>query len=234
MSLHELAGKPAPRSLLANIPRLVSAYYTHTPDASDPDQRVAFGTSGHRGSSLKNSFNERHILSIAQAIAACKNLRYAGLQAYQGGAQHLRKVEERRAAMGAAVDGVQRTLALIATSRTYALPAVAVEAPTTVKFTVRAKLVLSCPPGRLTVKRPLTGPASAPSVVFSMATTGLMPSVMFTVALPDVPTVYAASGARSTITVSVPSAKLVSCKTGTAMRALVAPTLIVTLPDNVV
>lgn len=69
MSIHELAGKPAPRSILANIPRLVSAYYTHTPDASDPDQRVAFGTSGHRGSSLRNSFTERHILAIAQAIA---------------------------------------------------------------------------------------------------------------------------------------------------------------------
>jgi phosphoglucomutase len=69
MSIHELAGKPAPRSILANIPRLVSAYYTHTPDASDPDQRVAFGTSGHRGSSLKNSFTERHILAICQAIA---------------------------------------------------------------------------------------------------------------------------------------------------------------------
>lgn len=69
MSIHELAGKPAPRSLLANIPRLVSAYYTHRPDASEPDQRVAFGTSGHRGTSLKNSFNERHILAICQAIA---------------------------------------------------------------------------------------------------------------------------------------------------------------------
>jgi len=69
MNPHELAGKPAPRSLLANIPRLVSAYYTHRPDASDPGQRVAFGTSGHRGSSLINSFNERHILAIAQAIA---------------------------------------------------------------------------------------------------------------------------------------------------------------------
>ncbi len=75
MSLHELAGKPAPRSLLANIPRLVSAYYTHTPDASDPDQRVAFGTSGHRGSSLRNSFNERHILAIAQAIAEYRKSR---------------------------------------------------------------------------------------------------------------------------------------------------------------
>ena len=69
MSLHELAGKPAPRSLLANIPRLVSAYYTRTPDPSDPDQRVSFGTSGHRGSSLRNSFTERHILAICQAVA---------------------------------------------------------------------------------------------------------------------------------------------------------------------
>ncbi|HBF43914.1 MAG TPA: phosphoglucomutase, alpha-D-glucose phosphate-specific [Desulfobacteraceae bacterium] len=66
--VHELAGKPAPKSLLANIPRLVSAYYTRKPDVSDPTHRVAFGTSGHRGSSLKNSFNEGHILAICQAI----------------------------------------------------------------------------------------------------------------------------------------------------------------------
>ena len=68
MSVHELAGKPAPRSILANIPRLISAYYTHKPDVSDPAQRVAFGTSGHRGSSLRNSFNEGHILAISRAI----------------------------------------------------------------------------------------------------------------------------------------------------------------------
>ena len=68
MSLHELAGKPAPRSILANIPRLVSAYYTHKPDTSDPAERVAFGTSGHRGSPLRNSFNEGHVLAISQAI----------------------------------------------------------------------------------------------------------------------------------------------------------------------
>ena len=66
--VHELAGKPVPRSLLANIPRLVSAYYTHRPDVTDPAHRVAFGTSGHRGSSLKHSFNEDHILAICQAI----------------------------------------------------------------------------------------------------------------------------------------------------------------------
>ena len=68
MSLHELAGKPAPRSILVNLPRLVAEYYTNKPDVSEAAQRVAFGTSGHRGSSLNNSFNEAHILAISQAI----------------------------------------------------------------------------------------------------------------------------------------------------------------------
>jgi len=68
MALNPLAGKPAPREVLQNIPRLVSAYYTHTPDPDNPAHQVAFGTSGHRGSSLKNSFNEQHILAISQAI----------------------------------------------------------------------------------------------------------------------------------------------------------------------
>ena len=63
-----LAGKPAPRSLLVNVPRLVSAYYTGVPDPSVPSQRVAFGTSGHRGSSFELSFNEWHVLAITQAI----------------------------------------------------------------------------------------------------------------------------------------------------------------------
>ena len=68
MKLHELAGKPAPRSILENIPRLIAAYYSRKPDVSEPTQLVAFGTSGHRGSSLKNSFNEAHILAVSQAI----------------------------------------------------------------------------------------------------------------------------------------------------------------------
>jgi len=68
MPLHPLAGKPAPRELLVNVPRLVSAYFTYRPDPDDPAQRVAFGTSGHRGSALKSAFNEPHILAIAQAI----------------------------------------------------------------------------------------------------------------------------------------------------------------------
>lgn len=66
--VHPLAGKPAPRSLLVNVPRLISAYYTGRPDPSQPSQRVAFGTSGHRGSSLTDAFNEAHLLAIAQAV----------------------------------------------------------------------------------------------------------------------------------------------------------------------
>lgn len=68
MSLHPLAGKPAPATLLENIPRLVSCYYSLQPDPDDPDHRVAFGTSGHRGSSLDCRFNEAHILATTQAI----------------------------------------------------------------------------------------------------------------------------------------------------------------------
>ena len=71
------AGKPVAPSALANIPRLVTAYFAGKPDPADPAQRVAFGTSGHRGSSLKNSFNEDHILATTQAI--CDYRREAGL-----------------------------------------------------------------------------------------------------------------------------------------------------------
>ena len=64
-----LAGQPAPLDLLVNVPRLISAYYTGRPDPSVPAQRVAFGTSGHRGSSFDDAFNEWHVLAISQAIA---------------------------------------------------------------------------------------------------------------------------------------------------------------------
>ena len=69
MALSELAGKPAPHDLLTNIPRLIAAYYTEKPDPAEISHRVSFGTSGHRGSSLKGTFNEDHILAICQAIA---------------------------------------------------------------------------------------------------------------------------------------------------------------------
>jgi phosphoglucomutase len=68
MKIHPMAGQPAPSSRLVNIPRLVTAYYTERPDPSLPGQRVLFGTSGHRGSSLEAGFNEPHILAITQAI----------------------------------------------------------------------------------------------------------------------------------------------------------------------
>ncbi len=63
-----LAGKPATSSMLVNVPDLISAYYNEIPDATAPEQQVSFGTSGHRGSSLAKTFNERHILAITQAI----------------------------------------------------------------------------------------------------------------------------------------------------------------------
>lgn len=69
MALHPHAGKPARLEDLTNIPRLMSAYYLNKPDMSIPEQRVAFGTSGHRGSSLNSAFTESHILAISQAIA---------------------------------------------------------------------------------------------------------------------------------------------------------------------
>src|SRR5262249_33127361 len=68
MPLHPLAGKPAPRELLVDLPKLESAYYDRQPNLDDPQQLVSFGTSGHRGTSLIGTFTEAHILAITQAI----------------------------------------------------------------------------------------------------------------------------------------------------------------------
>ena len=68
MNVSNLAGKPADLAFLVNVPNLVTAYYTETPDPLVPGQRVVFGTSGHRGSAFEKSFNEWHILAISQAI----------------------------------------------------------------------------------------------------------------------------------------------------------------------
>ena len=72
-----LAGKPAPASMLVNVPRLVTAYFSGKPDPAVASQRVAFGTSGHRGSAFNNAFNEAHILAISQAL--CDHRRRAGI-----------------------------------------------------------------------------------------------------------------------------------------------------------
>src|SRR6202162_5553843 len=75
--INPLAGKPAVPSMLANIPRLVTAYFAGKPDPQVAAQRVAFGTSGHRGSAFNNAFNEAHILAISQAL--CDHRQAAGI-----------------------------------------------------------------------------------------------------------------------------------------------------------
>ncbi|WP_462325429.1 phosphoglucomutase (alpha-D-glucose-1,6-bisphosphate-dependent) [Desulfoplanes sp.] len=79
MSTHPLAGHKAPRNILTDIPALIAAYYERKPDPSAPRQSIAFGTSGHRGSSVKKTFNQDHILAICQAI--CE---YRRVQGYSG------------------------------------------------------------------------------------------------------------------------------------------------------
>ena len=68
MAIHPDAGRPVAKENLIDVAELISCYYQSTPDISNPDEKVAFGTSGHRGTSLKSSFNEDHIIAIAQAI----------------------------------------------------------------------------------------------------------------------------------------------------------------------
>jgi phosphoglucomutase len=75
--MHPLAGRPAPRALLANIPRLVTAYFSAKPDPAQAAERIAFGTSGHRGSALLRSFNEDHIAAATQAV--CDNRKQRGV-----------------------------------------------------------------------------------------------------------------------------------------------------------
>jgi phosphoglucomutase len=74
---HPLAGRPAPKELLVDVADLVRRYFAEAPDPSNPAERVAFGTSGHRGSSLRRSFNEAHILAVAQAV--CEHRARAGV-----------------------------------------------------------------------------------------------------------------------------------------------------------
>ena len=77
VNVSPLAGKVAPASMLVNVPRLMTAYFVGQPDLAVPSQRVAFGTSGHRGSSFNNAFNEAHILAISQAL--CDYRRRCGI-----------------------------------------------------------------------------------------------------------------------------------------------------------
>ncbi|HEY2684474.1 MAG TPA: phosphoglucomutase (alpha-D-glucose-1,6-bisphosphate-dependent) [Steroidobacteraceae bacterium] len=86
--LHPLAGKPAPAASLVDVPRLVTAYYTERPDPEVASQRVAFGTSGHRGTSFDAAFNEGHVLAITQAICEYRQQQRIGGPLFIGSDTH--------------------------------------------------------------------------------------------------------------------------------------------------
>jgi phosphoglucomutase len=88
MSIHPLAGKPAPASVLIDPEKLRAEYYARKPDLADPAQRVSFGTSGHRGSPLRGSFNEFHILATTQAICDYRKREAIGGPLYLGRDTH--------------------------------------------------------------------------------------------------------------------------------------------------
>src|SRR5580765_7931205 len=106
--LSPLAGKPAPKELLVDVARLEREYFERKPDVSDRNQLVAFGTSGHRGSSLHGAFNEAHILAITQAI--CEYRRQQGTDGplYMGKDTHALSAPAQRTALEVlAANGVE-------------------------------------------------------------------------------------------------------------------------------
>jgi phosphoglucomutase len=112
MKISPLAGKPAEPSILVDVPTLIAAYYTETPDPSVPAQRVAFGTSGHRGSSLQRSFNEQHILAISQAICLYRKQQQIDGPLFLGMDTHALSVPAMRTALEVlAANGVEVMLA---------------------------------------------------------------------------------------------------------------------------
>src|SRR5262245_11709157 len=107
MAISPLAGKPAPHGMLVDLARLERAYYERTPDAENPDERVSFGTSGHRGSSPRGSFNEAHILAITQAICEYRRSQGTDGPLYLGKDTHaLSRPAERTALEVLAANGV--------------------------------------------------------------------------------------------------------------------------------
>ena len=108
MPLSPLAGKPAPKDILVDLSRLEREYFDRKPDASNPAEKVSFGTSGHRGSSLKGSFNEAHILAISQAI--CEYRKSQGIDGplYVGKDTHALSTPAQQSALEVfAANGVQ-------------------------------------------------------------------------------------------------------------------------------
>src|SRR5215471_6173487 len=111
MALSPLAGKPAPKEMLVDLTRLEREYYEHQFDPADPNQLVSFGTSGHRGSSLRGSFNEAHILAIAQAICDYRRGRRIDGPLYMGKDTHALSDPAQRTALEVlAANGVQTVI----------------------------------------------------------------------------------------------------------------------------
>src|SRR6187397_2274741 len=111
MAIHPLAGKTAPAELLIDVARLERAYYECRPDLGDPNQLVSFGTSGHRGSSLRGTFTEAHILAITQAI--CDYRRHSGTDGplYMGKDTHALSGPAQRTALEVlAANGVETVI----------------------------------------------------------------------------------------------------------------------------
>src|ERR671937_2309416 len=108
MAISPLAGKPAPREMLVDVGRLEREYYERKPDPGNPDERVTFGTSGHRGSSLRGSFTEGHILAITQAICDYRRSQGTDGPPYMGKDMHaLSRPAERTALEVLAANGVE-------------------------------------------------------------------------------------------------------------------------------
>ncbi len=111
MALSPLAGKPAPKDLLVDVAALERAYFDQRPDADDPAQRVSFGTSGHRGSSLAGAFNEAHILAITQAICESRRARGVDGPLYLGKDTHALSTPAQHTALEVlAANGVETTI----------------------------------------------------------------------------------------------------------------------------
>src|SRR5207244_3629527 len=99
MAISPLAGKPAPREMLVDLGRLEAKYYEHKPDVGNPEERVSFGTSGHRGSSLRGTFAEAHILAITQAICDYRRGQGTDGPLYMGKDTHALSVPAQRTAL---------------------------------------------------------------------------------------------------------------------------------------
>jgi phosphoglucomutase len=99
MEISPLTGKPAPKNMLVDLARLEREYYERRPDPADPNQLVSFGTSGHRGSSLRGTFTESHILAITQAICECRSSRGIDGPVYMGKDTHALSSPAQRTAL---------------------------------------------------------------------------------------------------------------------------------------